>query len=310
MQIDNILIVSPPGYIHNQCLFDIALSFQSAFKQLGQEVPVVIDPNYCQEGKTLVFGAHLLPKHGGTIDDGDYIIYQTEQIGVEGSLFVDEAYLDILKRFPVWDYSLTNIDSLFTNYGIKATHVPIGYSRCMSNIKTGRSASIVGGGKNGKQRIEFAEWSGIYPAVDHNGKFVQDVDVCFYGSMNERRKNIIDALKECEVNGRKLTVANFIGYGGFRDKIVARSKIVLNMHYYENAIFESIRCSHLFANKKCVVSEGPIPESYVPATSYENLVERCMFLLNNPDLRENTATDSYESFKKTSQSDILKNVLS
>lgn len=308
--IDNILIVSPPGYIHNQCFFEIALSFASSLKLLGHEVFVTTNADDC-DGKTLVFGAHLIAKMGGEID-GDYILYQAEQLGANDSLFVDKAYIELLKRFPVWDYSLNNI-AFLKEHGIVAKHVPIGYSKCMSNIKTGRSASMIGGWKNSPQRIDFAEWSGVYPLVSSDGKFVQDIDIAFYGSINDRRRKIIEELQRVEIDGKLITVASFIGYGGFRDKLIARSKIVLNMHHYDSAIFEIFRCSHLFANKKCIVSEmgkdSELEDIYYDNggfTEYDNLVHRCVELLHDEKSRNDNADSGYDIFRQVTQSDILK----
>lgn len=318
MKIDNILIISPPNYSHIQSLYEVAHSFH-------QSIPdsvITNNPDEC-EGRSLVFGAHLIPKFNATMD-GDYIIYQTEQLGANDSLFADEAYLDLLRRFPVWDYSLNNISYLKTKV-IEATHVPIGYSKCMSNIKTGKSLVQVGGGKNGKQRIDFAEWSGEYPKTDINGKFIQDIDVCFYGSVNERRMKIIDELKsktlsfidsDGSVKERPLVVASFMGYGGFRDKLIARSKIVLNMHFYDSAIFEIFRCSHLYANKTCVVSEIgkdiSLEEPYAASggfVQYHGIVDRCMALLSDDNERHSMAEYTYNIFKQKTQSDILKGIL-
>lgn len=313
MDIENILVISPPSYTHSQCFFDVALAFQAAFKEIGKEVEVFTNPDQCSEGKTLVLGAHLISKYEGTID-GNYVIYQTEQVEANESLFVDDKYLDILRRFPVFDYSINNISWLGSK-GINAIHLPIGYNRCMSNIKTGKSPSMVGGGRNGRQRIETAAWSGVYPPTDHNGRFVQDVDICFIGSMNERRSAILDELKKIEIDGKPLTVVNFIGYGGFRDKVIARSKIVLNMHYYDSSIFEIFRCSHLFANKKCVISElgkdNQLESKYRHAggfVTYNRLVDKCAAVLKDDNAREGIAKDGYEIFKQDSQAEIFKKI--
>lgn len=315
MQIDNILVVSPPNYQHSMTFFDVAMSFK---KSLPNDPVLTTDPNVCLEGKTLIFGAHLVPKFQGAIEFEDVVIYQSEQLGAADSIFATEEYIDILSRYPVWDYSGLNIEFLYEQ-GIEAKHVPIGYNRCMSNIRIGRSVSLVGGG--GKpQSIELAEWSGTYPPVDITGKFVQAIDVCFYGSVNERRAKIIEELKSRTVteNGvkRPLVVASFMGYGGFRDKLIARSKIVLNLHYYDSAIFEIFRCSHLFANKKALISEtGKDLSLESPYTnsggfvSYDDIVDRCMDLLHDDTDRHTVAEFTYNIFKSKSQSDILKEVL-
>lgn len=304
MKIDNILIVSPPNYTHSQALYEVAYSFHQSIS----DSILTTNPDEC-EGTVLVFGAHLIPKFGATIE-GDYIIYQTEQLGAGDSLFADDAYLDLMRRFPVWDYSLNNIAYL-KGRGIEATHVPIGYSKCMSNIKNGKSLTQVGGGKNGKQLIDFAEWGGEYPKTDANGAFIQDIDICFYGSQNERRNKILDELK---ANG--LVVASFIGYGGFRDKLIARSKIVLNMHFYDSAIHEIFRTSHLFSNKKAVVSEcgkdiniESLFYSSGGFVEYDRLVDRCMELLEDDGLRHTVGEHGYNIFKQKTQSEILKGIL-
>jgi hypothetical protein len=323
MQIDNILVLSPPDYTHNQAFFEIALSFQSALKQIGDEPQLTTNPDEC-EGTTLVFGAHLIPALGGEIDGGNYIIYQSEQLTATNSLFVDGKYKDILGKHPVWDYSTENISAL-KKFGIDATHVPIGYSKCMSNIKTGRSATITGGGTAGKVAIGYAEWGGVYPQVSPDGQFTQDIDVCFYGSVNERRLKILDALKAVKVKEeltdgnvieRNLTVASFVGYGGYRDKLIARSKIVLNLHYYDSAIFETFRCSHLFANKKLVISEfgkdKGLEEKYYHGAvfcEYDDIVTSCIhYLKEGNEERGEIAKQGFDIFRSVTQADILRKV--
>lgn len=319
-QIENILIIFPPNYNHYQVFCETALSFQAALKQLGQYPQIRLNAADC-DGTTLVFGAHLLSKFDGTIEGDQYILFQSEQLSASDSLFVDEKYLDILRRHEVWDYSPANIEFL-TSKGVEAKYVPIGYNRVMSNIKTGRSAAIVGGAKNGPARIELMSWSGAHPPTGDDGKFIQDVDVCFYGSMNHRRAKIIDALKasvvstvttDGEIVDRPLVVAQFSGYGGYRDKVIARSKIVLNMHYYDSAIFEIFRCSHLFANKKCVISEEGLDSGIEMAyratggfVKYDHLVDACLEVLRDSVLQNTIAQKGYDIFTRTSQADNIR----
>ena len=50
----------------------------------------------------------------------------------------------------------------------------------------------------------------------------------------------------------------FNAYGGKRDALIARAKVVLNIHYYAAQVFEIVRVSYLLANSKAVVTEiGP-----------------------------------------------------
>lgn len=316
MKISNVLVISPPEYNHAQAFMDIAMAFSLSLQTLGHPAILTADPDEC-DGTTLVFGSHLIPQCNGTIE-GDYILYQSEQIPAKGkSLFVDSPYIELLKRFPVWDYSQINIEAL-AKHGIKAKYVPIGYHKCLENVKKLQSVTFVGGGKNGKQRIDFADWSGAI-------NMQEDIDVCFYGSLNSRRQKIIDDLKFVTIpvtltdgtpSARSLVVANFVGYGAYRDRIIARSKIVLNMHYYDSALFEIFRIAPLLANKKAVVSERGIDkqleEHYAEAVcfdDYTRLVDRVCDLLVDDNARKLLARSGYDKFVNTPQVEILRNVL-
>ena len=135
-----------------------------------------------------------------------------------GQAPLSSQYLALLGRYAVWDYSLENIRRL-GEMGITAMHCPVGYDPAMTK-----------------------DW----PEVE------EDIDVLHYGSVNPRRHALLEA-----VQGAGLHVEALFGrYGAERDAFVRRSKIVLNLHYYDQPIFEIFRVSHLLANGKCVVTEG------------------------------------------------------
>lgn len=301
--INTIYIVSPQGYHHNQALYDIAMAFSYSLKSLGHTADVTIDPSVLN-GKTLVFGAHLLPKFEGTIE-GDYIIFNTEQLH-DGSPWCSVFYLDILKRFEVWDYSRNNIKWLASK-GIAAKLCEIGYHPCMSNIRLGKSATGYGGGATAV-KVDYKDWGAQAP--------VAPFDILFYGSMNDRRQKIINDLRAA---GKSVVVVN--GYGAYRDKYIQQATVVLNMHYYDTAIFEIVRVSHLLANQKCVVSEygkdiklenpyftanGKVPVAFC---TYEGLVEMCLKVLSNEILWKNVAREGFEVIKARLQVDILKELV-
>lgn len=69
----------------------------------------------------------------------------------------------------------------------------------------------------------------------------KDIDVLFYGTANSRRNIILGLLKEqLRSHGYNITVVSALFGADLLDHI-ARSKIVLNVHYYANSIFESDR---------------------------------------------------------------------
>jgi hypothetical protein len=69
----------------------------------------------------------------------------------------------------------------------------------------------------------------------------KDIDVMFYGTANSRRNIILGILKEqLRSHGYNITVVSALFGAELLDHI-ARSKVVLNIHYYANSIFESDR---------------------------------------------------------------------
>jgi hypothetical protein len=117
---------------------------------------------------------------------------------------------------------------------------------------------------------------------------VQDIDVLFYGSVNERRARVIVELRNRGLNAQ----AVFGVYGAPRDSLIARAKVVLNLHYYDTSIFEIVRVSYLLANRKAVVSEchdgteiDPDMVDAVRLAPYEQLVDACVDLVNDGPAR-------------------------
>jgi hypothetical protein len=69
----------------------------------------------------------------------------------------------------------------------------------------------------------------------------KDIDVMFYGSPNSRRNIILGILKEqLRSHGYNITVVSSL-FGAELLDYISRSKVVLNIHYYANSIFESDR---------------------------------------------------------------------
>jgi hypothetical protein len=69
----------------------------------------------------------------------------------------------------------------------------------------------------------------------------KDIDVMFYGTANSRRNIILGILKEqLQGHGYNMTVVSTL-FGAELLDYISRSKVVLNVHYYANSIFESDR---------------------------------------------------------------------
>ena len=271
-----ILVVSPPGYVHSRAFDEIAIGLKSGILRLGFEAPIVrnVKDNSSQ---VIVLGCNLIPQIGLSDIPKNLILFNLEQIQLD-SPWMSQSYLNMLKSYPVWDYSCRNILEL-KKLGINnVTHCGIGYEPELTRI----------------------------PQVE------EDIDVLLYGSLNERR---IKILKELKNSGVKV-VALFGTYGEERDKYIARSKIILNVHYYEARVFEIVRVSYLLANKKFVISEigqddgleKPYDEGMVFST-YKELIEKCMEYLKAEAPRKEIAEKGFDLIKQRPQSVFLKQAL-
>jgi hypothetical protein len=184
----------------------------------------------------------------------------------------------VLKHYPVWDYSARNIETLAA-LGVRASLCGIGYMPGLTRI----------------------------PAAA-----ARDIDVLFIGSVNPRRGEV---LHEIKAHGAAVHVA-FDCYGEERDALIARAKIVLNLHFYPAKLFEIVRVSYLLANRACVVSEmGLDTELEAPFlggigfSSYGGLVQACLRLLGDDAARQRIAAKGFEKMRALSQVDMLRRAL-
>ena len=271
-----IWIVSPPGYIHSHAFDEIALNLNYSFRELGFEAPIIRNADDITD-YPIILGANLIPSLTHVSIPQSAIIYNMEQILADSPWMTDQ-YIHLLRSFQTWDYSEKNISELH-KLGVTNVHFcGLGYSPAMT-------------------RITPAE---------------QDIDILLYGSLNDRRMIILQDLHD-----QGLTVHALFGvYGKDRDDYIARSKIVLNIHFFESKILEIGRIYDLLANRTFIVSETgsdrameePLGDFLVFA-SYEMLRETCLRYIADDDLRHEIAEAGFRGIKTFSQTDFLKNVL-
>jgi SAM-dependent methyltransferase len=191
---------------------------------------------------------------------------------------VHSAYLEGLKTREVWDYSAENVSRL-RELGVQdIRHVPLGY---------------------------VPELARIAPATE-------DIDVLFYGCLNDRRQKVIDELK-----ARGLNVVTVWGtYGEERDRSIARAKVVLCLHYYEAKVFEIVRAAYLFSNEKAVVAEWEAERTEhadlreaVCGAPYEGLVAACEALVRDPGRRQTLGKRAHQLFSQHREERILATAL-
>lgn len=213
---------------------------------------------------------------GATLPENS-IIYNLETIQ-DGMLWCTEGYLDLLRQHEVWDFSPRNVIELGKR-GVAAKYCGVGYHEYLTKIPPDE----------------------------------EDIDVVFAGAINPRRAKIFD---EMVASGISLVVVNSGHYAGGRDSMIARAKICLNLHFYENKEFEIVRCSYLMANKKCIVSEygadKELESPFYPGIKfcdYDKIIETCKQLLNEPEERKTLAEAGFNIFSEKRQSQYLKELL-
>lgn len=89
----------------------------------------------------------------------------------------------------------------------------------------------------------------------------RDIDILFIGTMNARRQTILDSLHERfdreiykDINIHVVTTL----FGDDLVQLLQRTKIVINLHYYEHAILEVFRIFDIMQNSRChIISERP-----------------------------------------------------
>lgn len=274
-----VFVVSPLGYPASRCFDEVALALHHGFAALGIHAPIVTNPDEIQ-GTPIVLGGHQVGKFLDTSLEAlklpeDSIIYNLEQVD-DDSTWIDSGYLALMRRFRVWDYSPANVVKLKT----------LG--------------------------VEVAGICGVGHVAEHEriaNDVVKDIDVLFYGSLNDRRHKILD---ELESRGLRVVVSTNL-YGSARDSLVARAKVVLNVHFYAAKVLELVRLSYLLANRVAVVSEpgSDLAEAealgdaiaFVP---YDGLVARCVELVNDPEAAKVLGEHARKTMRARPQSEILK----
>ncbi|WP_321936779.1 hypothetical protein [Paraburkholderia sp. J8-2] len=268
-----IVTARPAGYAHSAAFQDYAFGLRAAFAALGTQVDAAENEFLAGDGINFVFGAHLLAP--GTVLPSNTVIVNLEQMRAGWPARIPH-YVEMLRRHPVLDYSPSNVERIRELTGNAHVHVLTpGYVPQLTRIQA---------------RPE------------------QDVDVLFYGMLNERRHKILEALR-----ASGLVVQHLQGvYGDERDRWIARSKIVLNVHYYDDKIHEVVRTSWLLANRKAVVSEcEPDTEiaddlrEAVVAVPYDDLVQTCVALAKDDARRHAVEQRGFEIFARRDQAAIL-----
>jgi len=216
----NVCILQPPGYIHALALLEAAEYVVEKCILAGYQAGLSKN-RILSSGLNIVFGAHIRPEKNPEFPPNT-VIFNTEQIP-EKSAWTSSEYKNCLNRHFVWDYSQSNLAHLHDR----------------------------------SRRVDFYHVDKLQRVVLEKER---EFDLIFYGSMNERRKKIIDNLA-----GRGVKILKVFGlYGPERDALLGKARAVLNLHFYDAQIFQQIRAFYALSNGIPVISENFPADSAPP----------------------------------------------
>lgn len=155
------------------------------------------------------------------------VVYNLEQMH-DGSPWVNKNCISWLKGCDeVWDYNKNNILYLYKKFGIKAMYHPVKWVKCLKRI----------------------------PKVDNV------YDVLFYGEITPRRYKWLYDIQSKHRNLKMIMASGVTG--DVLDELIAKSKIILNIHAFDNYTNQEIvRLFYPLINNKCVLSERSKDDSY------------------------------------------------
>ena len=155
----------------------------------------------------------------------NYILYQLEQKDI--SKWIDTKYeLAILYSKLTLDYSQSNIDKFIDIIKDKMIFYQIPLINCNK----------------------------LFPNI--NIDILPKNNILFYGSINRIRKNKLMYLqKKLMPKYHVKIIHNIYGYELLNE--IINSKIILNIHFYKNAILETYRISEVLSCNRIIISEKP-----------------------------------------------------
>ena len=270
MRAFDVVLVQPPGNPHTSCFQPVAELVHHGLLQLGHDSAIVVNGPRAPDRRQIVIGPLLDP---GLVPLGDdAIFYQLEQVG---SPWFSPAHVDLLRRHTVWDGSARNAAALAREHDVHAVHVPLGHVEELVRIP----------------------------------RALEDVDVLFYGSMNDRRARVLGQLAAVGLTCQTL----FGVYGRELDSWIARAKLVLNVHFYEAKYLQTMRLTYLLSNGRCVVSEDSAhPDEdaefadAVDFCCYEDVVAHCFAMIGQPMARAQMGAAGQALMRAQPEAEILR----
>ena len=258
-----VYVVSNPGHAYAPCFLDTALTLAWGLREIGWDACVTTKEP--RPGTLNIYlGWHWLsslPLAGSIIYNLEYL----PQRWPPGDVTLPDRLAGLAQTHRIWDFSTANTDFLRDRYGIDALLMPVCYGPLLERIP---------------------------PTAEED----RDIDVLFIGGISPRRQAVLDAMRRGGLNVQ----TGWLVFGANKDALIARAKVVLNMHYWEYSALEDERVVPCLANHRAVVAEvnerttvtEDIRRVITPGT-IDSLPARAQALVADPAYRAALETTAY-----------------
>ena len=106
--------------------------------------------------------------------------------------------------------------------------------------------------------------------IDNTNFNKTEYDLFFYGSKNIRRNNILQLLKQ-----KYNIVIGYMFTENKKNEFIKKSKIIINIHCYDNVALETCRINEVLKYKKPIISEYTSVEDWYNMDIYKDVVSFC-----------------------------------
>lgn len=281
----NIVVIDPPNYAYTHFLFDTIKYLSYGLESLGHDC--YISKNKFDSGRiNIIFGGHNITKFSivSAILQSklNYIVLQSEIVRHEtintqtNKEQFTNIYLPLLENaIEVWDANSINLGVL-NRMGIKVELFRLGYHSAMEEI------------------------------LDKN---TQDIDFLFFGSITPHRKEMLDLLAKEKFK----TEIVFDPVAFYRNDLIARSKIILNIRQGDNMPqLPYTRIVYAVNNKKLVISENCEDQEWLEDiflhTETEKFIDLCIETIERNDSKK-IGLSFYEKLTRKPMTGYLKPIL-
>ncbi|QWE08780.1 hypothetical protein [Polynucleobacter ibericus] len=249
---------------------DVALSVAASLRDLGYECSMTVNDMRPDAINILIGSIMFNDMLISSQLTQPYIVYQMEILDDhQGHLKNYPKYLDFLSRaLSVWDYSPKNFKYLKSKGLKNLAYVPPGYHAVCEKFSWRESP--------------------------------HEFDFLFIGSLSQRRSEFLTSLINKGYRVGAITENND-AFGEMRDQVIANSKIIVNVHCFDDLdILETVRLSYLLTNHAVVISEASDHDPYQGAVGYApyaELVDYCGKVLEEGENLRQRSSNGYAAMR-------------